>query len=253
MSLKTKILGIGAIAVASFVSSCTESGPSTPKTQAEKEQQEQTHAAQVKDYLHRLEIYSKFSQAVDQNSYPIKDDGQFTTMVVDSAGLKMNLFLSNASAWAFMMDRLDPKKNMGYTLDDINLIENRCPGDGVPNMHSFEVHLTHESSHGKENAPHLESGQTVLNELKYYNQYGSMFSLGSGICEYKGNMIPAFIEFDTPKGTVRVDQGQGDALEKFYESVDHFKLVKAGQKKIDLSGSEGSATYGGYVLKMEAQ
>lgn len=165
------------------------------------------------DLMHRMELATLSEPVTDIYSYPIEGEGQFATVVTDSGGIRTNLFLETAAAYAFMMDRLKDK-GKDFHLDAITLQEHTCLGDGVPNLYSYFVKM----HHGEKPAPALvRKNDTKTNaiELAHYRTYGSVFTASSSVCNTQDGdgRIPSLVQ-------VRADQKGFMAYSKVQDGVD---------------------------------
>lgn len=199
------------------------------------------------DLLHRMEFYSRHKQATDLYTYPARDDGQFTSIIVDSADKRMQIYTDIPTGYAFMMDHINAKKIKDpYELKDIKLVENHV--DETENMHSFEIHLVHPSAKNRPEPKRQNDTQTNLKELEFYGQYQSLFTLGASRVSHDGEVIPAFAEFDSPAGKLRVESSEASDVIDDYRNTYHYMVKGIERKSVDMNGSDN---YTGYVIKLD--
>ena len=96
------------------------------------EKQEETVLGKKEDLLRRMEIYSKYKQSNDLYTYPARDDGQFTSIIYDSSGMKMHLYFDVPTGYAFIMDHLSKKQNKQPCKRSTRYFADRRKGPGRP-------------------------------------------------------------------------------------------------------------------------
>ena len=242
INFKTALMA-SATVLGSLFSSCTsQENEAPPKTVEEKKAKVATEA----NLLTRMETYSQFKQATDLYTYTAKDDGQFVTIVQDSANMRINLFLDVATGYAYTMEHMSKKGNKEpYHLRDITLKEHHV--SDADNPHSFKVHLVHPSASGKDNK-RINDTETNLKELSEYRKYGALFTMGNAQTDFNGDKIPQFARIELPDGQHEsmVEVGAAAALIDFKKSK-NYKLIGVKCEERDLNSSP---QFRGYIIKM---